>query len=284
LVCNYLQSLELTGVVVTYGDTLSAMAAGMAGKATGWKVAHVEAGLRSNDMTMPEEVSRIALDGVADRMYTPTPLQYQFLRDEGVPANRIILSGNVIVDAVKKFPVTGKEGNNHVLLTLHRPENVDVQDMLLKVLEFCEMLRIVSGCDRILYPVHPRSRERVVKALSRLGFSSSVDLIEPVVHSRMLQEVQDAKIVITDSGGLQEECAVLKRKCITVRKSTERQETIAAGWNVLVSPYTETVTMMLIKAQEHLANKKTEHVDYGYEPSRVIASDLEQWDTWETFK
>ncbi len=273
------------GLVVAYGDTLSAMAGAAAAKAEGWKLAHVEAGLRSYDMTMPEEVSRLAIDSMSDRMYAPTRLQKEFLEKEGINGDRVQVLGNVIVDAVRyaqeNKPDLDKQEQRFVLATLHRPENVDHLSTLVQVLELIVVLAAINEIREVLLPCHPRSMKHMEDALSRVPGSSIVKVIEPMSYLQLIATMEQAEYVMTDSGGLQEETAILGKKCITIRKSTERQETIVSGHNCLISPLTHTFGEALTEATLHLQRETPPPIEaYGQDVSRKIAEDLMNWRNW----
>lgn len=228
---------EQPDVVVVVGDVNSTMACALVAAKMGVKVAHVEAGLRSRDWTMPEEVNRVVTDRVSDFLFAPSADAVDNLRQEGYPDDRIHLVGNVMVDtllkhveAAKKCPTLanlGVEAEAYGLVTLHRPSNVDDPDRLASLLG---ALGQVAEMIPLLYPVHPRARE----AVEQIGVHPKLRLIEPQGYLDFLALEADARLVLTDSGGIQEETTVLGVPCLTLRKTTERPITITEGTNRLV--------------------------------------------------
>ena len=239
--------VEKPSVVIVQGDTNTVAAAAIAAERAGIPVAHVEAGLRSGDLKMPEEINRIIADHIAARLYAPTAHQVEKLAREAIPESRIVLAGNTIADAVSEH-VTLSDSialpkelralpQEYALLTLHRPALVDHADALQHVLS-----EIASALGRMkmrcVFLAHPRTR----KTLESLRFDSPAILIhEPVGYLEMLRLMIGAKAVITDSGGLQEETALLRIPCVTLRTTTERPETLDAGGNILIAPTDETI-------------------------------------------
>jgi UDP-N-acetylglucosamine 2-epimerase (non-hydrolysing) len=224
--------------VVVYGDVNSTAAAALVCSKIGRRLAHVEAGLRSGDRSMPEEINRLVTDRLADLLLTPSRDADENLRREGVDANRIVFVGNVMVDTLlhglprarqelMREQLGLREGE-YALVTLHRPSNVDVPDRLS---ELMEALGAVAQEIPVVFPVHPRTRSRL-SAVDR-GALGRVSLLEPLPYHRMLDLVAGARVVITDSGGLQEETTALGIPCLTVRENTERPVTVTEGTNEL---------------------------------------------------
>jgi UDP-N-acetylglucosamine 2-epimerase (non-hydrolysing) len=223
--------------VVVYGDVNSTMAAAIVASKLGIRVAHVEAGLRSNDRTMPEEINRIVTDRLADLLLTPSRDADATLRAEGEPDEEIVFVGNVMIDtllhALPAAQATGFHSRfgaraRPVIVTLHRPSNVDDPARLAAL---ARTLREIAERHPVIFPVHPRTRQRLAAAALDLG---KVELLEPIGYLEMLDLVQSARVVITDSGGLQEETTALGVPCLTVRENTERPITISEGTNQLV--------------------------------------------------
>ena len=228
--------------VVVYGDVNSTMAAALVcSKLVCSKlpvpVAHVEAGLRSGDRTMPEEINRIVTDQLADMLFTPSADGDQNLLREGISKDRIHCVGNVMIDTlVSLLPhaqpaADAPESGSYVLVTLHRPSNVDDLPWLGHLIEVLER---VSGERNVVFPVHPRTRER----LKQLGFSQvsrqQFCLLDPLPYLDFLALQKNAAVVVTDSGGIQEETTFLGIPCLTVRENTERPITTTLGTNKLV--------------------------------------------------
>jgi UDP-N-acetylglucosamine 2-epimerase (non-hydrolysing) len=235
-------------VVLVYGDVNSTMAAALVAARMCIRVGHVEAGLRSRDWTMPEELNRVVADRVSQLLFTPSREASANLEAEGVPPEQIHFVGNVMIDSlVYALPKAqamdapqahGLGEDEYALVTLHRPSNVDDARTLA---ELADTLARMSAVRPVLFPVHPRTRER----LSGLGLgndpSDALRLIEPVGYVEMLSLVRSARLVLTDSGGLQEESSYLGVPCVTVRPNTERPITITEGTNQLVPPERERI-------------------------------------------
>ena len=227
---------ERPGWMLVYGDVNSTAAAALVASKLGLRTAHVEAGLRSGDRTMPEEINRIVTDRIADLLLTPSRDADETLRREGEPDHEIVFVGNVMIDtlfyaleAAKRTRFREQLGvdGNAVIVTLHRPSNVDHPERLARIVQALES---VAGERDVVFPVHPRTRARLDAA--GLGFSR-VRALEPVGYLEMLDLVAGAHSVITDSGGLQEETTALGVPCLTVRENTERPITITEGTNRL---------------------------------------------------
>jgi UDP-N-acetylglucosamine 2-epimerase (non-hydrolysing) len=236
-------------VVVVYGDVNSTVAAALVAAKLGIRVAHVEAGLRSRDWTMPEEINRVVTDRLADLLFTPSRDGDQNLRAEGVPADRIHFVGNIMIDSlVHALPSARAEhapsrhavgGAPYAVVTLHRPSNVDQPDALAGLFRALDGI----GCDvPVIFPVHPRTRARIEAAGLRRSPGSDLRLLGPIGYLEMLGLVEQAALVITDSGGLQEETSFLGIPCLTVRQNTERSVTCTQGTNRLVPPTEAAVT------------------------------------------
>jgi UDP-N-acetylglucosamine 2-epimerase (non-hydrolysing) len=221
--------------VLVYGDVNSTAAASLVCVKLGTRVAHVEAGLRSGDRTMPEEHNRIVTDHLCDLLFTPSADGDENLAREGIPAARVRRVGNVMIDTLARLlpraralsPLgIGREHEPFVLVTLHRPSNVDDPRALAALLD---RLEEIAGEVPIIFPVHPRTR----KNLGARKFSR-VRLAEPLGYLDFLALQSRARLVITDSGGIQEETTYLGIPCITVRENTERPVTVSVGTNELV--------------------------------------------------
>jgi UDP-N-acetylglucosamine 2-epimerase (non-hydrolysing) len=221
-------------IVLVYGDVNSTVAAALVCSKLLFKIGHVEAGLRSFDRTMPEEINRIVTDRLSDLLFTPSQDGDENLHDEGVPSDKIHRVGNVMIDSlVRLLPSAMQCPRNglperYALVTLHRPSNVDdgasLKNILGALLEVNENLSVV-------FPVHPRTRQRIAE------FGDMVEklhLLEPAPYIEFLALQQRAAVVITDSGGIQEETTYLGIPCLTVRGNTERPITVTMGTNVLV--------------------------------------------------
>jgi len=226
-------------LVLVYGDVNSTVAAALVCSKLGVRVGHVEAGLRSGDRTMPEEINRLLTDQLSDLLFTPSQDGNENLAREGIDSSKIHLVGNVMIDTlIRLLPQAEKSLPSGVqppyaLVTLHRPSNVDDLDWLRGLLS---TLSDLSAQLRIIFPVHPRTRQR----LERLGdmptraSSSELCLLDPQPYLEFLALQRHATLVITDSGGIQEETTFLGVPCLTVRENTERPITLTKGTNRLV--------------------------------------------------
>lgn len=224
-------------VVVVVGDVNSTMAASLVAAKSPARLAHVEAGLRSREWTMPEEVNRLVTDSVSDDLLAPSPDAVENLLNEGHPRERIHLVGNVMIDTLLANLDRAHEGNVHErlgvaprgygLVTLHRPANVDGIEMLKGLLS--ALGEIARECP-LIFPVHPR----VAPLLAALDVPPGVRVIEPLGYLDFLALESKATVVLTDSGGVQEETTALGVPCLTLRETTERPITITEGTNVLV--------------------------------------------------
>lgn len=226
--------------VLVEGDTNTVLAGALSAAKLGIKVGHIEAGLRSYDRTMPEELNRIVTDHLSDALFCPTDTSVKIATEEGIPKERVFMIGNTIVDAIMQNLVLANNSQvankyadqPYLLLTMHRPSNVDSSEALTQVIQSLEGLVDDLGIP-IIFPVHPRTSV----ALKRFALTPNpvkIKLIEPVGYLEMLILLQGAKLIITDSGGIQEEACILRVPCITIRDNTERPETVSVGANIIV--------------------------------------------------
>lgn len=225
-------------LVIVVGDVTSTMACSIVAKKLNTKVAHVEAGIRSWDLTMPEEINRMVTDALADYFFTTTELANHNLRNTGVPDERIFFVGNVMIDTLlanrvkfKKpsfFDEIGLENDNYFVLTMHRPANVDESEKLKTLMR--EIVSNTNGLP-VIFPIHPRT----AKIFNDLGIAAhNLYIVEPLGYLEFNYLVENAKAVITDSGGITEETTVMGIPCITLRDNTERPETVTVGTNELI--------------------------------------------------
>jgi len=231
---------ENPDVVLVEGDTNSVLAGALAAVKLHIKVGHVEAGLRSYDRNMPEEINRTLADHCSDFLFAPTEKAKAILLGEGIPEERIFVTGNTIVDAVYQDLEIAKESANPInttalkpggyfLATIHRPENVDNRTRFASILEGLDLVASQFGVPMV-YPIHPRSR----KMMTKFGLQpKNLTLIEPVDFLDFLQLESSARLILTDSGGVQEEACILGIPCVTLRDNTERPETVEVGSNIL---------------------------------------------------
>lgn len=228
---------------VVVGDVNSTMACVLAAKKLNLPVAHLEAGLRSFDRSMPEEINRVVTDGLADLLWTPSPDADENLRREGIPDSRIERVGNVMIDALElmrpqieaaRMPQTiGLAPGSYGVVTLHRPSNVDTAAALAPIVD-----ALAAAADRVplVFPVHPRTRERLhaLDLATRLERHTRIHILPPLGYVDFLSLLVDAALAITDSGGIQEETTHLGVPCLTLRDTTERPITITQGTNQLI--------------------------------------------------
>jgi UDP-N-acetylglucosamine 2-epimerase (non-hydrolysing) len=228
--------------VIVVGDVNSTIACTLVCAKMGIKVAHVEAGLRSFDRTMPEEVNRIVTDALADLLLTPSEDGNQNLHREGVPECKIKLVGNVMVDSLvtnleesRKSPILkqlGLEPKNFAYVTLHRPSNVDERSSLEAIMS---ELKRLSAQMPVVLPMHPRTRKMCGQFGIALNGKDALKVIEPIGYHESLSLTENARVILTDSGGLQEESTYFRTPCLTLRANTERPVTITIGSNKLTS-------------------------------------------------
>ena len=250
---------EKPDVVLIEGDTNTVLAGALAAAKLGIKIGHVEAGLRSYDRQMPEEINRIVADHCSDLLFAPTQKSRNTLLGEGIPENKIFVTGNTIVDAVyqnldiaKKKDIThdrlGVEPHNYFLVTIHRQENVDDKERFRGILKGLERVH-KEFSSPVLYPIHPRARKRLKEFQLK---AECVKIMSPLDYLSFLYIEGNAKLVLTDSGGVQEETCILGVPCVTLRYNTERPETTEVGSNVLAGTDPNTI----VKKVHFMLNKK----------------------------
>ncbi|MHC1688646.1 MAG: non-hydrolyzing UDP-N-acetylglucosamine 2-epimerase [Methanothrix sp.] len=232
---------ERPDVVLVQGDTNTVMAAALAASKLHIKVGHVEAGLRSYDRTMPEEINRVVADHISDYLFAPTDNSRLNLRKEGIAEEKIHVTGNTIVDSVYQnleiakrkvnvLPGLGLEPKEYFLVTAHRQENVDNKERLGEIINGLELVSREFSLP-VVFPVHPRTR----KMVEEFGFEfDGIRAIEPLGFLEFLQLEANARLALTDSGGVQEETCILGVPCVTMRENTERPETVDVMSNFLV--------------------------------------------------
>jgi UDP-N-acetylglucosamine 2-epimerase (non-hydrolysing) len=248
---------ERPSVTLVQGDTNTVLAGALAAAKLKMKIGHVEAGLRSFDRRMPEEVNRVLTDHISDFLFAPTDRAKENLLREGISRDRIHVTGNTIVDALNQNislicatdsePYASDKG--YFLMTLHREENADNE---VKLREIFEGLNLVykEFAFPVIYPVHPRTRKRILEF--NLKPSEGITLIDPVDYLQFLKLESRSKLILTDSGGVQEEACILKIPCVTLRCNTERPETVEAGANMLAG----TSPVEILKSVRIMLNKR----------------------------
>jgi UDP-N-acetylglucosamine 2-epimerase (non-hydrolysing) len=221
-------------LVLVYGDVNSTIAATLVCAKLCIRVGHVEAGLRSFDRCMPEEINRLVTDQLSDLLFTPSEDGDINLAREGIAKTKIHLVGNVMIDSlVRLLPEALKHGRNgfperYALVTLHRPANVDNRETLSAILH---SLLDVSNDLAVVFPAHPRTRQRIAE----FGLKADrVHVLDPLAYVEFLNLQRNATVVITDSGGIQEETTYLRVPCLTLRENTERPVTVSVGTNILI--------------------------------------------------
>jgi UDP-N-acetylglucosamine 2-epimerase (non-hydrolysing) len=258
--------------VVVYGDVNSTAAAALVCAKIGVRLAHVEAGLRSRDRSMPEEINRLVTDRLADLLLTPSRDADENLRREGVEEERIVFVGNVMVDTLlhglprareeRMRERLGVRDGEYALVTIHRPSNVDIPSRLSAV---AASLGRIANDMPVVFPMHPRTRERLtVTDRARLG---NAHLLEPLPYHSMLDLLAGARVVVTDSGGLQEETTALGIPCLTVRENTERPVTVSEGTNRL-APNPDEFARLALEARRNGTPRRPERWD-GHAADRV---------------
>jgi UDP-N-acetylglucosamine 2-epimerase (non-hydrolysing) len=245
---------EKPDVVLVQGDTNTVLAGSLAASKVNIKVGHVEAGLRSYDRSMPEEINRVVADHVSNILFAPTELSKQNLLKEGIEESKIFVTGNTIVDAVfQNLEISNNKGNvlndlklkskEYFLLTFHRAENVDNREQMSKLLKGISMIQKEYSMP-VVFPVHPRTEKRI----QEFGFSlEDITSIRPVSFLEFLQLEANARLVFTDSGGVQEETCILGTPCITLRDNTERPETLEVGSNILAGVESDRIMQSAVK-------------------------------------
>jgi UDP-N-acetylglucosamine 2-epimerase (non-hydrolysing) len=250
-------------LVVVVGDVNSTVACTLAAVKLGVPVAHLEAGLRSFDRTMPEEINRLVTDALADILWTPSQDGDDNLFREGIPESRVHRVGNMMIDSLEMVrdriqaentvKDLGLEDKQFAVVTLHRPANVDEPE---KLKELCEALIAISKKIRLVFPLHPRTRKNLKKAglNGNLSAQKRLLLIEPLSYRRFMNLVFNCRLAITDSGGIQEETTYLGIPCLTLRPNTERPITVTKGTNRLCSVHelTRNVESILISPPKPL--------------------------------
>jgi UDP-N-acetylglucosamine 2-epimerase (non-hydrolysing) len=240
--------------VLVVGDVTSTMACSIVAKKLGIQVAHVEAGIRSGDMGMPEEINRLVTDSISDVFFTTSEVANENLRKSGVAESKIVFVGNTMIDtllhhqqelvAPEFWDREQLQSGEYLVMTLHRPSNVDSKEQLTGIFVAVDS---VLGDKKVIFPVHPRTR----KNMEQFGiYPKSVILVDPMGYFEFNYLVKHAKGVITDSGGITEETTVMGIPCITMRNSTERPETVTIGTNELIGTDPEQLKVYLHKLLE----------------------------------
>lgn len=254
-----LKDLKYTHVIV-YGDTNTALSGALvASKMKHLKTIHIEAGLRSFEENMPEETNRIIIDHISDYLFAPTLISKRFLLKENIKKKKIFVTGNLIKDSIDIYKNLLKKNNllsklkikkkDYFIVTIHRQENIENKKRLTEIIK---SLNLVSEKYKknIIFSIHPKTKKRIKEL--KLNINKNIIFIEPVNYKDFLYLLKNSFFVISDSGGIQEECCLLKIKLITLRTSTERQETLSIGCNLL----SKVENLEMIKKIDYMVHKK----------------------------
>jgi UDP-N-acetylglucosamine 2-epimerase (non-hydrolysing) len=255
--------------VIVVGDVNSTIACGLVAVKMGVKLAHVEAGLRSFDRTMPEEINRLLTDSISNLLFCTEQSGVDNLKKEGIPEEKIFLVGNVMIDTLQKNMGKAVKSNildklklssdNFAVLTLHRPANVDNPQVFGQILD---ALEVIQKDMPVIFPIHPRTNNnlRLATLSKRVREMPGLRLIDPLGYLDFLKLMSSAYVVLTDSGGIQEETTILKVPCLTLRENTERPVTVEYGFNQLVGIDTDKI----ISAYKKVTNGV--NIDYKVPP------------------
>jgi len=232
---------EKPDLIIVVGDVNSTVACSLVAAKLNIKVAHVEAGLRSFDRTMPEEINRLLTDAISDYLFVSEKSGLTNLKNEGIFQNKVFFVGNVMIDSLIHYlPKADKSSalqnysltpSDYILVTLHRPSNVDSNDFLKDLMRLFENL---AAKKKIIFPVHPRTKKNLEEAGYGNDLNKNIILTDPIGYIDFLALTKNAGLIITDSGGIQEESTYLGVQCITVRNNTERPITVEVGTNQLI--------------------------------------------------
>ena len=267
-------------MVLVYGDTNSTLAGALAASKLNIPVAHVEAGLRSFNRDMPEEVNRVLTDRISDRLFCPTRTAVIHLEREGVTSG-VHMTGDVMLDAAMHFAKLAEAKSNaledldlkskeYLLATCHRPQNTDQRETLGDIVD-----AMIHSDEKIVFPLHPRTRSYLQRfeLMANLEQAGNIQLIDPVGYLDMIQLEKNARMILTDSGGVQKEAYFFRVPCVTMRPETEWTETVTDGWNVLVGNDKEKITNAIRNFSP--APDQARHYGSG-QASAEIASILQQ--------
>lgn len=274
---------EKPKLVLVGGDANTNLAGALAARKLHIYVGHIEAGLRSGDWRMPEEHNRVMIDKISDFLFAPTEESRRNLIEDNAKG-KIFVTGNTIVDAVEQNAVIAKtkskvkeklglKGENYFLLTLHREENIDFEENLTNILEGIKLVAEAFDCE-IIFPIHPRTKKRInyFKLNPSVRGIKKLIVIDPTGYLDFLALLESSNLVLTDSGGIQEESCILRIPCVTLRESTERPETVQVGSNTVAGIRPEDI---LNKAKTMVDVKRNWKNPFGEDVSRKIVDIIE---------
>jgi len=269
---------EKPDLVLVYGDTNSTLGGALAAAKLHIPVAHVEAGLRSFDRTMPEEINRVVTDHISDLLFCPTQTSVDNLAAEGITKG-VYLVGDVMADALaynkelalknsRILETLGLTGKEYCVLTVHRASNTDSRENLASI------IRAVGEADvPVVFPVHPRTRKYLLEYGFLTSLPSNIRLIEPLGYLNMIRLMGSAQKILTDSGGMQKEAYMLGVPCVTLRENTEWVETLECGWNVLVGANRERI----LHSMKEYIDRKPQLDLFQSEANVKISSHIDTW-------
>ena len=266
--------------VIVVGDVNSTLACTLVSVKLGFRVAHVEAGLRSFDRSMPEEINRLLTDAVSEMLFVTERSGLENLEKEGVASSRVHFVGNVMIDTLLRSRERAAKSQileqlslcekNYAVVTLHRPSNVDHRESFCSILE---ALKQIAGDMPVVFPIHPRSRRNLenMGLAERVARSSGIRLVEPLGYLDFLRLTAGAAVVLTDSGGIQEETTILSVPCLTLRDNTERPVTISQGTNRLTGNTTQRIMTAYreVRADPPVSDSMPEKWD-GHAAERIV--------------
>ena len=270
---------ENPDALLVYGDTNSTLAGAIAASKMNIKIVHVEAGVRSFNMKMPEEINRILTDKVSDVLFTPTEQATNNLLKEGHIRSNILNVGDVMYDAALEFGKGSEQkseilerlelrSEKYLLVTLHREENTENQ---IKLNNIIDALLELSMSYRVIWPIHPRTRRKLQDSLSLDDLKGHLDFIEPVGFTDMIVLERNAAVIMTDSGGVQKEAYFHKTPCVTLREETEWVELIESNWNVLCPPDSCKLIVDAVEQRKNILGTDLKSYGNGNAASAIVS-------------
>ena len=259
-------------LVIVFGDVNATVSGAITASQLGVPVMHVEAGLRSFDRTMPEEINRIITDHISNYLMVSENSGLEHLKKEGIDDSKVFFVGNIMIETLIKTKakwssialpaeLNDLEDDKYIVCTFHRPENVDFESQLKIVVD---RLNLLSNWMKVVFPLHPRTKSRLETwgLLEQLENNKNIILLPPLGYFEFLKLVSKSRLVVTDSGGIQEETSFLNKACITIRKNTERPVTITEGTNILMDLHNEHLLEEINKHLDNLSSTVLEPIKY----------------------